>query len=78
METGNMLQFHSNMEMNLSINFAISTAKTPSTFMSVSESNGNGFVGLAASRRTKIGIFGLDCRSGPISFPYFSGSGQYL
>jgi hypothetical protein len=32
----------------------------PSTFMSVSESHGNGGIGLVASRRSSTGIFGPD------------------
>jgi hypothetical protein len=56
------LCFHLNMEKILSIKLA----SAPPTLISVSLSHGNGSIGLVASSRSSIVIFGFDRSSGPI------------
>ena len=69
--------FHLNIEVILFIKLPNKSERPPPpTLISVSLLNGNGTMGLVASRISSIGIFGLDFSKGTIGLLYLFGSGQ--
>lgn len=68
---------HLNIEVILFIKLPSKSEKLPPpTLVSVSLMNGNGGLGLAASRRSIIGIFGFDISRGAMEQLYLFGSRQ--